>query len=288
MSIQNSLAVMRNPFSTATTTPKVCDGKMGHSVGVREGVAVDVSDEEGELAFILSPGLTSSLCTIAANKTSPEVVYHANSGDAQISSTGTKTPDNPDRFRLVSAGMRITCINNSENNNGWFEAIRVPISFTYSEATASLLADTIVIGGQPVINSVLENELIRTATWANHPSYVTGKLRNLEKHLFYLQPTGDREVNLLGTPADYFDKAFDIVMVRVHAAASTDVTQKLTCMVHCVTNWEYSYDASNPRSRYHSPSMNNLMAVTRNDKFIKRDPKASTIRNASSYGYSFR
>lgn len=288
MSIQSNLAVMRNPFSTATTTPKVCDGKLGHSVGVREGTAFQVADEGGEIVFILYPGLTSSVCTMTNALLSPVVTDYPNSIDSQAFTGGVKANDNPDRFRLVSAGMRVTCINNAENNNGWFEAIRVPIGFSFSNATGSVF-DTVLRDDQPVINPFLENELYKdTNSWANHPSYVTGKLRNLEKHMFYLQPTGDREVNLLASGSDMFDKNFDIIMLRIHAAASEDTTQKLTCMCHVVSNWEYNYDAGNVRSRYHSPSYNNAMAVLRNDKFIKRDPKASTIRNASSYGYSFR
>lgn len=300
MSIQSNLAVMRNPFSTATTTPKVGDGKIGHSVGSREGIAVQVSDPNGEICFILSPGLNSSLQAITNNKQgeTPDIEYFDNTLDQQLSNTGKKLPSNPDRYRLVSAGVRLTCINNSENNNGWFEAIRVPMSYSTDAPTAKDDTDIDLVGstfdvitgnvGNMVVNPDCESKLRISRSWAIHPSYVTGKLRNLEKHLFYLQPTGDRDVVLNLDSTTQFDKSFDVVMIRIHAAASTDATQQLTVMAHCVSNWELNFDANNPRSRYHSPSYNNMMAVARNDKFIKRDPKASTIRNASSYGYSFR
>lgn len=291
---------MRNPFSTATTTPKVGDGKIGYSVGSREGIAVQVSDPNGEICFILSPGLNSSLQAITNNKQgeTPDIEYFDNTLDQQLSNTGKKLPSNPDRYRLVSAGVRLTCINNSENNNGWFEAIRVPMSYSTDAPTAKDDTDIDLVGstfdvitgnvGNMVVNPDCESKLRISRSWAIHPSYVTGKLRNLEKHLFYLQPTGDRDVVLNLDATTQFDKSFDVVMIRIHAAASTDATQQLTVMAHCVSNWELNFDANNPRSRYHSPSYNNMMAVARNDKFIKRDPKASTIRNASSYGYSFR
>jgi hypothetical protein len=305
MSLQDHLAVMRNPFSTATTTPKVCDGKVGHSVGVREANAATSVSPAGTLHYMLYPGLGAGLTVVAnlggtSTSTPPRTIaYQLNGAELTSQSlvdkaiSGLKKSSAPDRWRIVSQGVRLTPINNSENNNGWFEAIRVPFAF-----------DRASIGNVPVNNTAtppvtdkaavalnidFEGELLGSTAWAKHPSYVTGRLRNLEKHMFYLQPNNDREFVLnIDTPETQMDSNFDVVLIRIFASASNQDGTTLNVMHHMVQNFEFLFDAKNERSRYHSPSINYQAAVTKNDKFINRDPKASTIRNASGYAYSVR
>jgi hypothetical protein len=305
MSLQDHLAVMRNPFSTATTTPKVCDGKIGHSVGVREANATTVSSPAGVLHYMLYPGLGCGLQIIAniggtATSTPPRLAQIQLNGDELTSEslvlnaqTGLKKSSAPDRWRVVSQGLRLTPINNSENNNGWFEAIRVPFAFDRASIENTLLLNgatpPVAVNAAVCIKNNFEGNILTSAAWAKHPSYVTGRLRNLEKHLFYLQPNNDREFVLnVDTPESQMDPNFDVVLIRIFASASNQDGTTLTVMHHQVQNFEFLFDAKNERSRYHSPSINYAAAVTRNDKFINRDPKASTIRNASGYAYSVR
>lgn len=305
MSLQDHLAVMRNPFSTATTTPKVCDGKIGHSVGVREASAQAVASDAGVLHYILYPGLGAGVVTIAniagnATSTPPRQQFIAINGDeltslslVEADKKDLKKLSAPDRWRIVSQGLRLTPINNSENNNGWFEAIRVPFAFDEASLANGGVNNT---ASPPVIVSAavsptlgFEGNILTSNAWAKHPSYVTGRLRNLEKHMFYLQPNSDREFVLnTGSITTQVDPNFDVVLIRIVASPSNADGVKLNILQHCVQNFEFLFDAKNERSRYHSPSINYQAAVTKNDKFLNRDPKASTLRNASGYSYSVR
>lgn len=305
MSLQDHLAVMRNPFSTATTTPKVCDGKVGHSVGVREANAFTVSSLKGTLHYILYPGLGSGLTVIdniggTATSTPPrddKVAYNGleltSAALASTDTTGLKKNEAPDRWRIVSQGLRLTPINNSENNNGWFEAIRVPFAYDEKSLLNRPLNNTatppVAVQAAVCINPTFEGQILTSNQWAKHPSYVTGRLRNLEKHMFYLQPNQDREfVNNIDTLNTQMDSNYDIICIRIFASPAATDGQTLNVMHHMVQNFEFLFDAKNERSRYHSPSINYQAAVTKNDKFLNRDPKASTIRNASGYAYSVR
>jgi hypothetical protein len=98
----------------------------------------------------------------------------------------------PDRFRLVSAALRLSCVNTAQFNGGWFEAVRVATDYQISAGQAlTVLSEYDVSSGVPCPNDGWEGKVMSSDRWPNHPSYVTGKLSDLYKHQFYLQPQGD-------------------------------------------------------------------------------------------------
>ncbi len=292
MSLNAHLAVQRNAFSTAATAPKLCDGRVSHSCTLREaGVTVTKTEDTEALFFCLFPCITGgfwSMDTAGAN-----MKFHVAGSENFLNGVGNakNAPDQAaDKFRLVSAGMRLSCINASENNEGYFEAVRYVtdgrdidfINMTQGTATVKI-PNTALTGA-----SQLGSGILTSSRWPNHPTYVTGKLRDLYKHMFYLQPQQDREMNQLDpTLKDYgFDKNFDMILVKVSAIPTSTVP--IAVHAHTVHNWEVQYDANQSSSRYHSPCMSFPSAVRAVDKALKRDPKASQIRSPNQYGYKPR
>lgn len=307
MSVNAHLAVQRNAFSTAAAAAKVCDGLVSSSIGERQSFAGSYNSQYGEQIFLLVPSITNHVHVFSQQpKGSPPAAdwtayptWSVHSFDDIASGGVIKKTGSPDQYRLVSAGMRLAPINASESNQGWFEAVRVRPSWSKD----SFLFQT----GGPDISHIspgretFEGGLIGSFNWANDPSYVTGRLRDLGKHTFYLQPTGPRRFkkwpeNVLTNSFETFeeqplgfDTDFDMIIVRIHSAPAPATSNTLfqSIHVHVVKNWETLYDATNPNARFHSATISAESAVRYTDKQLTRDPKASMIRSASSYAYKF-
>jgi hypothetical protein len=293
MSINSNLAVMRNAFSTAAVNPKVPDGKVSCSSAMREatcnvhtfGAAVVTT------TFVLTPQLSHVLsiypqtaavaaagttAAVAASYNADSIVYHKH--NPELLNTNIGQGNHPDKWRVVSCALRLSCVNAAEYNNGWFEAIR------YSPKVASFEATPAgANAGMHRLRVNAENDLLLSSSWANSPSYVTGKLANLYKHQFNLHSVGDREY-ITASTTSYLDD-FDCILVRVHAAVQSTTAPAAAIHFHTVTNYETVYDAGAAMSRFHTPSHSNYALVKKVDSAIKRDPKASVIRSPSSYAY---
>jgi hypothetical protein len=395
MALAAHLAVQRNPFSTATTTAKVCDGLVSASVAERCQFSFIVKCPSDTATILLHPSYTGPVHvrnsdlvqtqTSAAGVTpvtytttlSPVLNYHFNTPDhcyrqtwsstdanaanlpALLTSTatteiqgvqyaetemnfvaatgGTAAPDStnesanantkilrmqrnafsPDRFRVVSSGMRLTAINNAEANNGWFEAIRITPSYEPSEFLTYKTSDgdgttaKITYAFAPDPLEFMSGVMSSTSNWANYPGYVTGKLRDIGKHMFYLQTVGDRSFKLLDQdfevkggsmtadftrnvvqlrdspgPMQSYDTSFDCVLVRIHSLPATTIANQTQVHCHTVINYEAMYDPVSPLSRFQSTTVSAASAVAAVDRAIKRDSKPSIIRQSSSLRYA--
>lgn len=325
MSLQSHLAVMRNAFSTATTAPKIPDGKCSHSVGQRNAFSFTKSSKEGRITIILEPSLpVPLLCSVDTVTTSSNIQTSINNKQLCLQTpnvlagvfSGTKDKQSLDRYRIVSQGMRVTPINNSESNNGWFEAIRVASTFD-RKYLAAYEPDGTVVPTAPTTTTTTtpaatqgdsgmevdtdtpadyggfglavgaEGNLINEDNWANHPSYVTGRLRDLGKHYFGLQCIGDRDPSFFtddqSSGSMLFDQNFDVIFLRIYSTAATDSSIQTAVHIHAVQNVEGMYDSQSPMSRFQSTCLSSPAAVINTTRSINRDPKASTIRASTSY-----
>lgn len=267
MSVASSLAVMRNAFSTATASAKIPDGVVSHSISERSATAGSLTSPAGKITIVLSPSLTSHMqYSLESNVTSlTNVVNTTHVLDGLENVSG-----NVDQWRLVSAGLRLTSINGSDTLNGWFEAVRVTGCITQLNSDTGLFpAD-------------FESNIINSPDWPNSPSYVTGRLRDLGKHTFYLQPVDKYEFRKTGELMDY---KYDVVLIRIHSLASPAVEQQTAVHYHAVKNFELCYDAQNRLSRFQTGCPVYLKGVDNARKGLTRDPKASMIRAASAYAY---
>ena len=290
MSIQGSLAVMRNAFSTASVGAKIPDGAVSFSLTERLATAAQEVSPNGILTLALTPSLFDHY-QVALNKTvaasagppavaASSITFNPSETTLHDSDAASKTASNIDRFRLVSAAMRLTCINGSETLNGWFEAIRVNCEY----ADADVASDGYVaIGG-------IEDAIVSSTNWAQSPSYVTGRLRDIGKHTFYLKNINNHEFIPTNDARKGLDPNYDIVLIRIHSIAvpgtdSAAQAQQTAVHVHVVKNWELVYDAKSPLSRYHTSCPVWKSGVDNVKKAMARDPKASMIRAASAYAY---
>jgi len=275
-SISQNLAVYHNPFSTATTSPRIPDNKVYSSCGVRlQAVGEFVNDSEGTMDFLIFPGINNMFAAqgvASGGSALSNLLPFTNHASFILSGTtwGQPPETSVHKWRGVSFGCKFTLVNNSDENDGWWEAIRVQGSDTSGFGMSIIEAGRAVIAGStstsfPAINVGITN-------MPEHPTYVTGKLRDIHKYAFNLNPQGsDHEFEIFGrentaqqmTETALDNENFDMIYVRVHGRAGVNTPTRI--MAHVVANQELIYDEASSMSRYHSNTRgsSSAMAVAR-------------------------
>jgi hypothetical protein len=183
------------------------------------------------------------------------------------------------QWRIVSQGLKISLINNATSNQGWYEAVRITLPKESDQWNFNFPLDTRGPGdnqklypGRPtggcIGGSVFQAQptaaggLLATgiaqlphspaslSDISVHPSYVTGKLRDIHKHIFTLRPnTDDHEFqsiadgDIRSNPSAFVDSSFDAIYIRLH------VTDESQFMLHWVSNQEVVYDENSTMAR---------------------------------------
>lgn len=207
---KQQLEVFHDPFSNATSQPKIPDGKSVQSLGQSNQTVGSFRNEVNfeTIECILYAGQNSGFAVAGIDDTLStrqfKVFGYQDSGGPDWSAVSAGVnPDSKDEifqrdgygaWRVVSQGLRLSLLNAAEEDDGWFEAVRLNESFDalqYSMATLENSTDVVNDGtigpiemirpGAPVGDGDLTQR-----TLANQPSYVTGLLRDLKNHQFEL------------------------------------------------------------------------------------------------------
>lgn len=320
-----------DPWDTTSVNPVIPDGKTGMSCGLRfnNAKAVDIG-QNGELYMAIFPGLNSSCNWINSQlvrsdfkkdeftSTQDVTLNEGLINNASISFdrrlfTNTinglfaPQPASPitidtweqpadhilARWRIVSQGVKISCIGNISKDDGWFEAIRVPVRTHAVDATLGTpwehvagpnWIDKRTSGTAPHHAAPnLTNRYWKNINFANHPSYVHDKLRNIHKYRFDLAPIGtdhswnementikmNKNFNGQGETirrnyaqellfTQTVDTTYDMILIKIHGRkvkynpTQPDSLYKLTrLLVHGVQNQELVYADACLSARLH-------------------------------------
>lgn len=324
------LSVFMDPFSNASLTPRIPDGKAISSVGLQMQYRLTVSPSgvnTSEIVFLLQPNILTPLVWRAimsiSNGATPPVFTDGpiNFGiiadqvtklraidDSGTPAAGTSADpwsgvtrveqikaDALYKWRVVSQGLHLTLINQSDSNDGWFEASRMN---TASFAEQYVIAKA--VGAENSLISYPESQYwnLDTSKLTSQPSYTTGRLRDVHNVIFSLNPEGnDHEFNELfgltpiptinSTPAqepaqiyqngagvsssaklfnrgtfgpDKFmdaivDQGWDSIAVRCKTRLNNGNGSPSTLLVHVVQNVELVYNDSTQMSRFMTRSV---------------------------------
>lgn len=270
----NQLKTIKDAFDSATLDPKIPDGRAATSLGIRIQAVNDFTVGKDTTNILLFPGLNAGL---AVQDVAPETTggasraYHmALDGGVKFDMTQTDdgwtyTQDaNQDasRWRCVSQAVKLTLINNSEDDDGWFEAIR----FVPQADEAQLIGTN--KGLVPDQTLFKKNQEAAGANLIQHNNYMTGKLRDIHKYQFYLQhhqPEHDfinlkDQYSLTENKSAWedardqlWDHSMDCVLIRIHGRKTPDnatsCCRGTKIMAHLVSNHEYMYSESSPMVR---------------------------------------
>lgn len=235
------VAILTDPFSMVSQ-PKLWDGKKTSTSGIRLRTTGELTlDQAGPTYLCLVPGHS----TVLAWQTAPANDHHNTPFKGHLGTAVDRS--NVKLARIVSAGLRLTMINNSDQNEGYWEAARIsvqPSDFSIDTVTGALryiptqptdptLVGTGLAGSNPVPNITL----------SNHQTYQSGKLRDLERVQFKLNSVeNNHEFTPIFDPvtADMFlDQTFDMVLIKLHGRQQNTGPTQL--MYDAVSNQEVIY-----------------------------------------------
>lgn len=316
-----------DPFSTATTNPKIPDGKCTLSVGLRLQAVreLSVAESDGEMHIFLQPGLMHGVTVYgmvqppAGTTDNPNTYGYTNGSLSSLADTPMQRPvimkypnhqtmrvlrdtssindDSASLFsntvdinqwRLVSQGLVLSLINNNDENDGWFEAIRfVPghpadLYSMFTKRPPDNNGTNAVDVDVGVSNGFDTND--RFGNLVENPSYITGKIRDLHKYKFTLKPH-DTDHPFVKTKnnivcrepsknyflpeivysevsellASVIDSSYDCIYIRIHGRPVSTDESGTRLMAHIVSNQELMYDTNTSLARFHSKS--NVMAL---------------------------
>lgn len=262
--VRDHLAVYHNAFSTATTNPKIPDGKCYHSAGIRlQSVGEWTNDGNGQMDFLFFPGINNGIVAAQCLPNPITGFHQPYSQHFVLNSSNEQSPDaEVAKWRLVSQATKVNLVNNSDENDGWWEAIRVQLGGNLGPDGFGLVpigTATKVIGATAANNIPGMN--LGITQLVEHPTYCTGKLRDIHRHIFDLMPQGsDHEFRMMkfdmSTSVDLMvdQENYDAIFLRIHGRPGAATPTRV--MIHQVSNQELLFQESATMSRFHSEADN--------------------------------
>ena len=298
--IRGSMEIYNNPFSQANGQAKIPDGKALLSVGARAQVSAQLQNAVGQdtLHVLLFPGISEGMVVFNDigqvntrgftgykynNHLDFNMVIPYNGGTTQ---KGDITCNQKiGSWRTVSQGLKLSLLNTDEENDGWFEAIRLQGEGERAEnygwySGGSAASETDVVFG-PRLNY---GNLLTAKSLVNSPTYMSGSLQDLGKHTFKLNPTtndhdfkeistfmtveppavsatplGNRELFMIDNTTDnhniidsLIDQSFDRIYIRIHCRSNTGAgsTTGSKILAHLCTNHELVYDEGESEHKF--------------------------------------
>lgn len=288
----DELRVYADPFSIATSNPKIPDGKATSSAGIKlQAVDEFVNDGSGEMQFILFAGINCGVIGYSiANDTlnfktlrySNHIAYGPGTATGEI--TVIPGSNKISKWRCVSQGVRFSLVNNSDENDGWWEAIRWSPREDKSDFDLLIEDDG--------TRTPVPRETIASGNLVEHPSYTTGKLRDIDKFLFQLRAnTDDHEFHRirdtyndgpnedsLDIQEDLIDHSYDFIYLKIHGRPSADGNPPSRVMAHCVCNQELIYDESSFLKRFQTETNATTSFGLLKNQLSAQNPKAGKKR----------
>jgi len=199
-----------DPFDGKITQPKILDGSVTRSSGLKfrqtGSFTLDATGADNYICIL--PGLSNGLLM---RKAADGAWTMPNAYPTHLGTTTNRA--NVRKCRLVSTALKLSLLNSSDDNEGYWEAVRVPTE-------GLIVSDTTAPVGE-------DYRIRTTATFAltdlaNYNTFQTGRLRDLHRFLFKLNSTAPDHTfkDILGAsdiPAvkDCYDEAFDMVFIRI-------------------------------------------------------------------------
>lgn len=267
------IAVMKNPFEEVMN-PKIPDGQCSQSLGFKNQAVADFVIGEDVVNIFFFPGIGAGMfidkrrindTTVGSawmRFDNEHLKFTFGGGPAPLVSLTQDDATLAARWRVVSQACKVTLVNGTDDNDGWWEAIRfvppkTPEDYDANDASGVIPA--------PVDGSFWGKISVgygAGTNMINTPGYTTGKLRDLHKHMFYLQTHQNshpfRELEKVyqwsndepqaheweQTLNALWDHSMDVVLLRIHG--NSQIVANSCCkptrlMFHLVQNQEVIY-----------------------------------------------
>lgn len=243
--LNNYAKSLLNPFATDVAQPKIYDGKVLRSAGIRFRTTGEITLTQPITYIVLSPALSAPMTYYnSAAYTVPS--------EAGVIHIGTSTDRGYiEKLRMVGCGLKLNLMNSFDQNEGYWEAARFTTTSTdyaiEGAGTGRVKYNPLSSGTPPYAGMELTNE----------PSYQRGKLRDIHKYLFRLN-SNNTEHNLgridsaAPTVPQLVDEDWDTIIIKLHGRV--EVGSPSVVNYEVVNNQEVVYKSGTPIARLMTPS----------------------------------
>lgn len=265
--LEAQLSAFHDPFSRLTQHPKIPDGTTPWSFGQTTSYVKEISNAESHdiLEFIVFAGQNTN-CSITGSQLQTTgtnvnrlnyIIPFEDTGGMDYSAVVAHNPsvagyepitagDLASRWRTVSTGIQLKLLNSAEENDGWWEAVRLTDQFDTQEWKMTTPGNQNAIGndsGCVAPSYVMFDDLLHQSL-QNQPSYSTGMLKDL--HLVQFQLNGSlykerwtenpAETMFYLTPDTNVDANQELVLFESHAGNRKNLGGKSTLMNQFIDN----------------------------------------------------
>lgn len=254
MSAEQYITSLLNPFDSTFAQPKILDGSVPRSAGIRfRNVGTVTLDGTGaDTYFILYPGFSYCLNW----KTDTDYPVAPSINPSHVGTLADRV--NVKKLRMVSCGLRLSLENTSDDNEGSWEAVRIPYNFDDWE---------LIDQSSPTMEdlAVKIKSAFTITDMPNHSTFQTGRLKDIHRFLFKLnsvKPDHDftnlnqSQTTLSGlsdATVSPLDASFDVVVIKVNGRVNATVPSVLRYDV--VSNQEVVYKEGTALGRIMGPNV---------------------------------
>jgi len=263
MSLQAYTKSLLDPFDKGISQPKLLDGKKARSSGIRLRATGEITcNSTGSTYLALFPGASNVICwRVEDDPLVPEVAPTPFAGhlDTVTDRANVKS------VRTVGTALRLSLVNSADQNEGYWEAARVPTS-----ALDFLFYEPDPVGAPGVTNSGTTMTL-GSLDLSNYQTYLTGKLRDIHRYQFKLNAI-DNDINfarMLTEPPtvdQFVSEQWDTVLIKIHGRVEVGAPSMI--MYDCISCQEIVYEENTALARLmtsspYVPQTKSLLTRTR-------------------------
>lgn len=280
MSLQTYTKSLLDPFDKGMSQPKLLDGKVSRSSGIRLRATGEITcNGTGSTYIALIPGASNVICwRVDDDPTIPEVTPNPFQGHLD------SVPDreNVKSVRTVGTALRLSLVNSADQNEGYWEAARIPTSaldFKFTEVTPATPGDPDPAGDGTLPAIPPTDAVTNSATYmtmgsldlSNYATYLTGKLRDIHRYQFKLNAI-DNDISfsrILTEPPEvdqFVSEQWDTILIKVHGRVEVGAPSML--MYDCISCQEVVYKENTALARLmttspYVPQTKSLLTRTR-------------------------
>lgn len=263
MSLQTYTKSLLDPFDKGMSQPKLLDGKVARSSGIRLRATGEITcNSSGSTYIALVPGLSNVICWRVDNDAAvPEVTPDTFQGHLDT----TEDRNNVKSARIVGTALRLSLVNSADQNEGYWEAARIPTSsldFKFTEP------DPV---GAPGVKNTAVSLTLGSLDLSNYQTYLTGKLRDIHRYQFKLNAI-DNDINfsrILSEPPEvdqFVSEQWDTIIIKVHGRVEIGAPSMI--MYDCISAQEVIYRENTALARLmttspYVPQTKSLLTRTR-------------------------
>lgn len=254
MSLQAYTKSLLDPFDKGMSQPKLLDGKVARSSGIRLRATGEITcNISGSTYIALFPGASNVLCwRVDSDPLVPEVTPVEFQGHLDTIADRA----NVKATRTVGTALRLSLVNSADQNEGYWEAARIPTSaldFGFAGAGTSLA------------------QTLGNLDLSNYQTYLTGKLRDIHRYQFKLNAI-DNDIDfsrILTEPPEvsqFVSEQWDTIIIKIHGRVEVGAPSML--MYDCISCQEVIYKENTALARLmttspYVPQTKSLLTRTR-------------------------